>query len=149
MATSATVHYVGQKVSKVRWRPSTHLKRSKVFASGGWDNNVSQAVFSRLVSLKCSYTSQFMLIFIFIHFCTFAHRPKCLNCKQQIVCKKQCFNIYNVQQQVNNLCLWSTEDVQGDRNAMSLDSNLPDEPQLICTVEHEGSVTDIKVSKAI
>ncbi|XP_028413441.1 nucleoporin Nup43-like [Dendronephthya gigantea] len=84
MATSATVHYVGQKVSKVRWRPSTHLKRSTVFASGGWDNNV------------------------------------------------------------NNLCLWSTEDLQSDGNAMSIDSNLADEPQLICAVEHEGSVTDIK-----
>jgi hypothetical protein len=41
MATSATVHYVGQKVSKVKWKPSTHLKRSNVFASGGWDNDVS------------------------------------------------------------------------------------------------------------
>ena len=45
MATSATVHYVGQKVSKVRWKPSTHLKRSTVFASGGWDNDVSFTAF--------------------------------------------------------------------------------------------------------
>ena len=39
MATSK-VKYVGQKVSKVRWSPSGHLTQSKIFASGGWDNQV-------------------------------------------------------------------------------------------------------------
>ncbi|XP_046848193.1 nucleoporin Nup43-like [Xenia sp. Carnegie-2017] len=42
MATSATVHYTGQKVSKVKWEPCTHLRRSTVFATGGWDNDVNQ-----------------------------------------------------------------------------------------------------------
>lgn len=52
MATSATVHYVGQKVSKVRWKPTTHLRRSTVFASGGWDNNVSFNAFMNLLGCK-------------------------------------------------------------------------------------------------
>ena len=39
--TSASVKYVGQKVSKVRWSPPGHLTPSKTFASGGWDNQVS------------------------------------------------------------------------------------------------------------
>ena len=35
--------------------------------------------------------------------------------------------------------------MEGDDNAMTRESNPPEEPQLISTVKHEGSVTDIKV----
>ncbi len=46
---------------------------------------------------------------------------------------------------MNQLCLWSTEEIEGGGTAMSMESSLPEEPQLISAVEHEGSVTDIKV----
>ena len=59
MATSATVHYTGQKVSKVKWEPCTHLRRSTVFATGGWDNDVSFLTTFFLVKLS---SIQFQLI---------------------------------------------------------------------------------------
>jgi hypothetical protein len=49
---------------------------------------------------------------------------------------------------VNQLCLWSTEGLEDDGTAMSMESNLLEEPQLISAVEHEGSVTDIKVDSS-
>ena len=52
-------------------------------------------------------------------------------------------------QQLNQLCLWSTAEIEGGDTAMSMENSLPEEPQLISAVEHEGSVTDIKVDNML
>lgn len=43
--------------------------------------------------------------------------------------------------------MWSTEGIEGDDDAM--DGELPEEPQLLTSIRHEGSVTDIKVGAVV
>jgi hypothetical protein len=57
-------------------------------------------------------------------------------------------NIFTIEQ-LNQLCVWSTAEIEGGDTAMSMESSLPEEPQLISAVEHEGSVTDIKVDNML
>jgi hypothetical protein len=57
-------------------------------------------------------------------------------------------NIFTTEQ-LNQLCVWSTAEIEGGDTAMSMESSLPEEPQLISAVEHEGSVTDIKVDNML
>eukprot|EP00794_Sanderia_malayensis_P000265 gene265-888_t len=76
------VKYIGQKVSKLRWRSNGQLRKTDQFISGSWDD------------------------------------------------------------QDNSLCLWTTN---GNENAETRSSlSLHEEPQLLCSALHDGSVTDIK-----